>query len=305
ECVGLPGPDADVEVIELAIRTLESVGLARFHVELAQVELGRVALEVVPAAARELIVEALARKDETALEAALATAGVDAGDRKPLLALVSLYGGPSEVLDRARRSLHAPEMQRALDALERIVERLEAIGLGHRIGVDLGELRGQSYYTGTSFTVLADGPGEPLGAGGRYDNLLSAFGAPAPATGFALDVDNVDWALRAAGIPAEDSRPLRVVFLEKIAGGAEVIGRLRGEGFHVARLPDTSAAEAAAFARAWGYDVVVHGTRARLDAVRLSDETNQTFTLLDGESPKALASWAAARFAADATPGEK
>ncbi len=291
ECVGLPGPDADVEVIELAIRTLEATGLAHFHVELAQVGLGRAALEAVPEAARETVVEALGRKDELALESALDAASVAKADRKPLLSLVSLYGGP-EVLGRARRSLKAPAMQSALDALERIVERLDDAGLGARIGVDLGELRGQSYYTGTSFTVLADGPGEPLGAGGRYDNLLSAFGAPQPATGFALDVDNVDWALRAAGHVFDEARPLRVVYVEKGAGSREVLARLRAEGFQVARLPETEMREAAAFARAWGYDVVVGGAEARLKAVRVEDETCRTFSLVEPEGPRELARWA-------------
>ncbi len=43
---------------------------------------------------------------------------------------------------------------------------------------------------GVSFTMLAAGPGEPLGGGGRYDELLGRFGLEAPAPGLALDVGN-------------------------------------------------------------------------------------------------------------------
>lgn len=290
ECVGLAGPDADVEVIELAVRTLESAGLAEFHVELAQVGLARAALEAVPAAAREPVVEAIGRKDELALDKALGAASVPKAERKPLLALLKLYGGP-EVLADARRLLKGRPMQLALDALDGVIERLERAGLGPRIGVDLGELRGQSYYTGTSFTLLADGPGEPLGAGGRYDNLLSAFGAPQPATGFALDIDNVDWALRAAGHAFEATRPLRAVYLDEGPGAAEVLGRLRAEGFQVSRLPEAGAEDAAAFARAWGYDVVVAGPEARLEAVRLGDEASRTFSLVEPGGARDLERW--------------
>jgi ATP phosphoribosyltransferase regulatory subunit len=294
ECVGMPGPDADVEVIELAIRACEAVGLERFHVELAQVGLGTAALAAVPEEARRVVVESLARKDATALEAQLRAADVPASERRSLLALIELYGGP-EVVVEARRALKEPAMQQALDALERVLDRLGAAGLSHRLGVDLGELRGQAYYTGTSFTVLADGPGEPLGAGGRYDNLLSAFDAPSPATGFALDVDNLDWALRAAGAVDEAARPLRAVFVEPLEGRADAgdaIARLRAMGQQVARLPHRGASEAAAFAAAWGYDVVIEGSKSRLEALRLRDHERRSFDLASDEAYRELDRWA-------------
>jgi ATP phosphoribosyltransferase regulatory subunit len=291
EFVGVPGPDADVEVIELAIRTCEAVGLERFHVELAQVGLGTAALACVPEEARRVVIESLARKDSTALEAQLRAAGVSTAERRPLLALVGLYGGP-EVLGEARRALKGSAMQEALDALERILDHLGALGLSHRLGLDLGELRGQTYYSGVSFTILADGPGEPLGSGGRYDDLLSAFDAPAPATGFALDVDNLDWALRAAGVADEDERPLRVVFVERAGSHAPALDRLRAAGHQVARLTDQSTNEAAAFGSSWGYDVVVNGTEATLEAMRLRDDESRGFELASDEACRNFERWA-------------
>ena len=75
--------------------------------------------------------------------------------------------------------------------------------------IDLGEVRGFAYYTGAIFHVLAAGPGEPIGAGGRYDDLLARFDAPMPAVGFALYLDAVAWAREAAGSPT--TRPPSVV----------------------------------------------------------------------------------------------
>ena len=103
-----------------------------------------------------------------------------------------------------------------LDELERVVDRLQATGLGDRVAIDLSDLRRHSYYTGVSMTLLAAGPGEPLGMGGRYDDLLSRYDAPAPATGFAFEVDNVLWALSEAGVSLKGELPLRVV----VAGGS-------------------------------------------------------------------------------------
>jgi ATP phosphoribosyltransferase regulatory subunit len=64
-----------------------------------------------------------------------------------------------------------------------------------RIVFDLGLARGLGYYTGVVFDVLDPALGEPLGGGGRYDDLLARFGRPLPAVGFALHVDRLHLAL--------------------------------------------------------------------------------------------------------------
>ncbi|MDX6715470.1 MAG: phosphoribosyltransferase regulatory subunit, partial [Baekduia sp.] len=64
-----------------------------------------------------------------------------------------------------------------------------------RVVFDLGLARGLGYYTGAVFDVLDPELGEPLGGGGRYDDLLGRFGRPLPAVGFALHVDRLHLAL--------------------------------------------------------------------------------------------------------------
>jgi ATP phosphoribosyltransferase regulatory subunit len=51
------------------------------------------------------------------------------------------------------------------------------------------------------FSIYADGPGEPIGGGGRYDGLLARFGSPMPAVGFGVDLDALEWALRDVALP--------------------------------------------------------------------------------------------------------
>ena len=56
---------------------------------------------------------------------------------------------------------------------------------------DLGLARRLGYYTGAVFEVYDPALGEPLGGGGRYDELLGRFGRSLPACGWALDVERV------------------------------------------------------------------------------------------------------------------
>ncbi|MGB9339033.1 MAG: ATP phosphoribosyltransferase regulatory subunit [Polyangiales bacterium] len=271
ECVGLKGPDADAEVIEVAVRACERVGLRDFLVELAQVKIGAEVLEHVPANARLAVIETLAAKDATNLEKLLKGAGVIAAERKRLLMLCDLYGDRSVIAD-ARRRLKNSAARKALDELERVVERLALAGLAERVAIDLSDLRRHSYYTGVSMTLLAAGPGEPLGMGGRYDDLLSRYDAPSPATGFAFEVDNVLWALSEAGISLQGKLPLRAL----VAGGSSArrcrtAELWRSRGARVAAIGAKGDDEAKQYARAWDYDLLIwqRGNGARL--TRLQD----------------------------------
>ncbi len=271
ECVGLKDPEADAEVIEVAVRACERVGLRDFLVELAQVKIGAEVLEHVPENARLAVVDTLAAKDATNLEKLLKDAGVIAAERKRLLLLCDLYGDRSVIAD-ARRRLRNAAARRALDELERVVERLESAGLGDRVAIDLSDLRRHSYYTGVSMTLLAAGPGEPLGMGGRYDDLLGRYNAPAPATGFAFEVDNVLWALSEAGVSLKGDLPLRVV----VAGGTYPRRRntadlWRTRGARVGVLPTKRNAEAKQYAKAWDYDLLIWQQGSGVRLTRLQD----------------------------------
>lgn len=293
ECVGLKGPEADAEVIEVAARACERVGLRDFLVELAQVKIGAEVLEHVPANARLAVIETLAAKDATNLEKLLKESRVTAAERRRLLMLCDLYGDGTVIAD-ARRGLQNAAAKRALDELERVVDRLRMVGLGDRVAIDLSDLRRHSYYTGVSMTLLAAGPGEPLGMGGRYDDLLGRYGAPSPATGFAFEVDNVLWALSEAGVSFQGQLPLRVV----VAGGnyaqsARVASAWRARGARAAVIPAKRADEAKRYAKAWSYDLLVWQRGSGAQLTRLKDGRTRTLKVEPSdESFSELVSWA-------------
>lgn len=78
-------------------------------------------------------------------------------------------------------------------------------------GLDLGELefagqfgRNMEYYTGFVFEFRADGIAAPVAGGGRYDDLLSALGAPmrTPSIGLAIFCDRLAAAVAGSGAGA-------------------------------------------------------------------------------------------------------
>jgi histidyl-tRNA synthetase len=88
-----------------------------------------------------------------------------------------------ESLEQVREALGGVP---AVEALARLLERLEGVGFGGYCRFDVTVVRGLSYYTGTVFEIRDAGSRlRAICGGGRYDSLLSTFGGePIPAIGF-------------------------------------------------------------------------------------------------------------------------
>lgn len=259
ELLGAGALDGDTELLLLAASSLEAAGLDRFVLDLGHVEVARALVADLPDDVAKRVFDALAQKDGDRVEELLDRAGADGRRARALRELPRLHGDAS-VLVEAGKLLAETGAEPALSYLRELWERASAMGLGSALRVDLGEVRGLAYYTGVVVHVFADGPGEAIGSGGRYDELLSRFGAPMPAAGFALDLDNLAWALEVAG-EAERLPPKVLVSGDE---APRLCVRLREAG--VAALPAVSVSDARAHAHAWGCS---HLLSARGDALDL------------------------------------
>jgi ATP phosphoribosyltransferase regulatory subunit len=203
ELIDAPQPGGDLEVVALAEAALGALGIADYTVDLGHAAIVRAALHELGLddEAMAALHLALRRKDGAAVAALATLARVSEARKQLLVALPTLYGGP-DVLSRARTLVEDPEARAAVDELQLLCERLGALGPVERLSLDLGEVRGFDYYTGTRFALYAEGVGGALASGGRYDGLVARYGRPARAAGFALDVDRTAELLKLRGVPA-------------------------------------------------------------------------------------------------------
>jgi ATP phosphoribosyltransferase regulatory subunit len=278
----------DLEILRLAASVVQKAGLDGAAIDLGHASIARSLLEPLPPALAAEVGDALGQKDGARVERLCAgrpTARV-------LARLGDLHGGgPGEASGEALFAQAAPLVAgtpaaaplRELEALWTAARR----ALGATLRLDLGEVRGFAYYTGAIFHVLARGPGEPIGAGGRYDDLLARFDAPMPAVGFALHLDALAWAREAAGV-VDPARPGAVV---AVSGGADpepVLAALRAAGVPAVACP---AEEAGAYAAAWRYTHVVTTDGQSFGARTVGASTNE----IEAGDPEALARAIAAR----------
>jgi ATP phosphoribosyltransferase regulatory subunit len=256
ELIGLDLPEADAEMIAMAIEGCRAVGLTAFQIDVGQVEIVRGLLNVLqpPEALRPRLVSAIRRKDPLELGLLLKESPGDPGVTEAILALPGLYGG-REILDRAARLALPPASRAALANLEEVITILENYGLVEHVIVDLAEAYAFEYYTGVVFGAFARGLGYQLASGGRYDNLLGQFGYPGAATGFCVDLERVMGALAAAqSLPQVSGPDILLIDFSPDKRTAHRLARLlRERGLAVARdIIKRELAGSIAYARASG-----------------------------------------------------
>ena len=238
ELIGLDLPEADAEMIAMAVEGCQAVGLRAFQIDVGQVEIVRGLLNALqpPAALRPGLVSAIRRKDPLELEVILKEIPADSGVTDAILALPQLYGG-REILDEAARLALPPASRTALANLDEVVTILENYGVAEHVILDLAEAHAFEYYSGIVFGAFARGMGYQLASGGRYDHLIGQFGYACAATGFTFDLERVLSALASAEVLPETSGPdiLLIDFSPDKRTAHQLARLLRDRGVAVAR----------------------------------------------------------------------
>ena len=238
ELLGLDKPEAEVEVIAMAIEGLRALGLQRFQIDLGHPDFFRGLADesgVSPSAEGELRT-ALSRKDTSTLERLVGELKIPDAVGEALLALPGLVGH-EEVLDRAASFAANARSARALANLAEVYRLLAIYGLADTVLLDLGEVRGFDYYSGMHFDTYVAGFGASLAAGGRYDHMLARFGYDCPAVGFAFDVARALDVMQAQGVPVALPGPdfFIIDFTPEKTAALSLARRLRDLGASVAR----------------------------------------------------------------------
>lgn len=238
ELIGLELPEADAEMIAMAVEGCQAVGLDAFQIDVGQVEVVRGLLNALQPTAevRPRLVSAIRRKDPRELELLLRDVPADPGLKDAILALPRLYGG-REILDQAGRLAFPPASRAALANLAEVVKILENYGLAEHVILDLAETHDFEYYSGVVFGAFSRGLGYQLASGGRYDHLIGQFGYPCAATGFTFDLERVIAALTAAQALPQVSGPdvLLIDFSPDKQAAHRLARLLRDRGVAVAR----------------------------------------------------------------------
>jgi ATP phosphoribosyltransferase regulatory subunit len=290
ELIGLSGPEADAEMIAMAVKCLQAVGATEFTIDIGQVEFLRGVLDDLPLNSAQFLAvrTAISAKDVSGLQQLLKELPLTDQQHTELLALPRLYGG-REVLAQARQVITNSASQKALDNLEKVLEVLTVYGVEEHITLDLGEMRGFDYHSGLIFQGFLSGFGRAVCSGGRYDGLTERYGFPAPATGFAFNLYNLLFALdRILDERAEEGTDILLFSSERDKEPAQrLAATLRNHGYSVARdIIERDQAASLDYARRmhYRYLLVCNDSAETLTLIHTLDSKETSVTLASIES---------------------
>ena len=223
EIYGHAGLEADLEAQRLALDCLQAAGVADLMVDMADVRIVSALLEgtTISAASLSRIHSALAAKDASEMNILLAglEGGISSQAREGMMALLQLYGDEQVLLEAEKVLPPLPGIREALQNLKWLASRAGDV----KVSVDLADLRGYAYYSGTRFAIY--GQGAELARGGRYDEVGAVFGRNRPAAGFSLDLKEL--------VSVLPPRPLKAAICAPWRDDASLnaaIARLRASG---------------------------------------------------------------------------
>ena len=230
ELYGEPSVEADIELITLMLESLALAGFEHICLDLGHVAIYRAMLAAsgLDEASQEDVFDALQRKAEGDLKAALAAANISTVWVERFCALVHLNGsvdclqGIKALFDQL-----PADVERALADCERVATAIGAAFKNVDVFFDFAELRGYNYHTGLVFAAYVDGIGQAVANGGRYDDIGAVFGRARPATGFSAALE-----ILALNFEAPLGQRVYVAYADRVEAAAEV-ARLRAEGVAV------------------------------------------------------------------------
>ena len=225
EAVGESDPALDAEVIGLAWRLLQELGLGGLVLKLNSIG---------DAGCRPAYLETLRAYYAPCSETICRDCQV------------RLVRNPLRLLDCKQPQCQAaiaqaPQITRSLcvpcqEHFGRLLEYLGISGVPHELEPHL--VRGLDYYTRTVFEIMPGGGGQQstVAAGGRYDGLMETLGGrPTPGIGFATGVERIIQGMKAANVPVPETPKPRVFLAYQVNDGSalhearQLAVRLTGE----------------------------------------------------------------------------
>jgi histidyl-tRNA synthetase len=220
EIYGAAESSADAEVISLGSDILDKVGLKDHEVRVSNRKLAEGFLQSIDVRSQDQlermlrIIDGMGRKSPEQIEGDLSRAGLTKDKVKRVMGFADTTGKPDDILPNLETKLPKNELiSKGLAELSGTVANIDLLGKLPKVKIDLGIVRGISYYDGIVFEAY-DQAGDDVGAifgGGRFDKLCRIYGKrDMPATGVAGGFERLMLSLERKGLFPETEQDVQV-----------------------------------------------------------------------------------------------
>ncbi|WP_052400974.1 ATP phosphoribosyltransferase regulatory subunit [Oceanobacillus jeddahense] len=191
ELFGERTPEADAELIALAVTSLKELEIPSFKIEIGHATFYKELLREanLNTVQQKELDQYIQSKNISEIVPFLKDLGLETTLVEKLRKIPMLYGDASFVIDEAENIISSDKMREELDYLSKVYQLLQDYQVDSYISINLGLINHMNYYSGIIFQGFAEGLGQPIMMGGRYDYLSHSFQQDTPAIGFAFEVD--------------------------------------------------------------------------------------------------------------------
>ncbi|SDW45601.1 ATP phosphoribosyltransferase regulatory subunit [Marininema mesophilum] len=191
ELVGGASPEADAEIIALAVESLRELGITPIQVAVGHIDLLDALLLEQTGSSDSVakLKESLGARNIVSYRENVKELNIPSTNREKLLQLLRFRGG-YQVLSELEATTSCERALERINHLRAIWTALEDWGVAEYVIFDLSLVGSLDYYTGIYFEGYG-AEGYYLLSGGRYDHLLERFDRDNPARGFALKTDRL------------------------------------------------------------------------------------------------------------------
>lgn len=246
EYFGNTSPEADAEIIALAIHLMKDMQLEPFTIELGHAAFFQQLVQDMEWS-KEALLElqsAIQAKNITEIEDLLTKLSVSSDKKEILTSLPFLYGEPIQVIEKAKALPISEPLKQTLQNIQDIYDVLHSYGVAQHIVIDLSLINHMDYYSDMIFQGFIEKIGKPILMGGRYNRLANQFNANIPAIGFAFDMDLVLEGIAHQTQVEKDTIDVVLLFDKKAEKNALMNAtKLRMSDYRVITYTDTTSKE--------------------------------------------------------------
>jgi len=185
-------PYADAEVIALACKSLNSLGIDNIHIDLGHSQFVHAFLKEIGISADCDIAyfhKLIDNKNIVALNDLLKGANIENKHIDKIFDIAMLFGDYDSVMKKAGNICLNNKMEQNLLQISNIYSALKSFGAEKYIHLDLGFSNPMNYYSGMIFKGYVNNHGETVLSGGRYDALAKTYVNKTYACGYGQNID--------------------------------------------------------------------------------------------------------------------
>ncbi len=192
ELIGCKDECGDLDIIVTALEALKSIGIKKFKIELGNINFFNKAFDAIGINRedKEKLANLIEEKSLIELISYLDYLKLDKKYKEFFVRLPWLFGDDSALNEGINLAFN-DEIKNSLLYIKSLYEKLKILGYTEYVTFDLGMVPRVNYYTGIIFKGYIEGASSSILNGGRYDNLIKAFGRDIEAVGFSINIDAI------------------------------------------------------------------------------------------------------------------